>query len=161
MSESRFEYTGIQDEPYIPPALWDQAVKRSIQGKRGQALLQELREALLRLPRKRLIKGVLYDQGDCCVLGALALKRIQDGKLKGITSEEEFNEDILVSNWNDDEYQLIEFAVGSLGMTIALSWKISLMNDEIFENENPEQRWIAIMKWIDKNLKNENNLLGG
>lgn len=55
---------------------WRGAVESAIRGKRGQALLRELIEALDAMPDKRLSSGSFATaEGEFCTLGALGAKR--------------------------------------------------------------------------------------
>ena len=69
--------SGYTDDPVNPErmALYRQAVRRAIQGKRGQRLLADLVKALDAMPVKRLITGALVDDGEACALGVVALGR--------------------------------------------------------------------------------------
>ena len=70
--------SGYTDDDYDPLALgrWRQAVKRSIEGKRGQALLRELLEALDSMEDKRLFSGNFATaDGEFCTLGVLGAQR--------------------------------------------------------------------------------------
>src|SRR5690348_13620283 len=58
--------------------LWRAAVDSALHGKRGQAFLREMLAALDALPNKRLIVNELVSDGECCALGAVALKRGTD-----------------------------------------------------------------------------------
>lgn len=72
---SRSGYTDDNDDP-LAHGRWRQAVKRSLQGKRGQALLRELVEALDAMEDKRLYPGSFATaDGEFCTLGVLAAKR--------------------------------------------------------------------------------------
>lgn len=55
--------------------LWHANLRRSKRGRRGRAALLELREALLALPHKRLIRDRLAANGDVCTVGAIVLIR--------------------------------------------------------------------------------------
>jgi hypothetical protein len=58
---------------------WRGAVKQAIRGKRGQAMLRELAQALDALPEKRLAVGSLVTaDGEFCTLGALGRARGMD-----------------------------------------------------------------------------------
>lgn len=53
---------------------------RQIASKRGQAVLIELREALLSMPEKRLIANTIAKEGDVCAVGSLlARRRVKTG----------------------------------------------------------------------------------
>lgn len=71
---SRTSFAEEEDHPG-QFALYHANLTRSFNGKRGQASLRELREALLAMPRKRLIEGRLAADGDVCSLGTLILLR--------------------------------------------------------------------------------------
>jgi hypothetical protein len=56
--------------------LWRTAVSNAIRGKRGQAFLREMLEALDAMPDKRLIHGQLREaEGGVCAMGAVGAKR--------------------------------------------------------------------------------------
>ena len=70
--------SGYTDDNEDPPALgrWRQAVKRSLEGRRGQALLIELVAALDAMQDKRLYPGSFATaDGEFCTLGVLGAKR--------------------------------------------------------------------------------------
>lgn len=72
---SRSGYTEDNDDP-LAKGRWRQAVRRALEGRRGQALLRELVEALDAMDDKRLYPGRFATaDGEFCALGALAAKR--------------------------------------------------------------------------------------
>lgn len=103
---------------------WRQAVKRSIEGRRGQALLRELLEALDAMPDKRLYRGSFATaDGEFCTLGALGAKR--GTKMDDL----------------GDEYDCDAELVGQrFGIAPAMAAEIMYMNDEYAVDD-----W----KWID------------
>src|SRR6266446_6206009 len=54
---------------------WRGAVKSAIRGKRGQAFLKEMLDALDSLPAPRLIDGELEAHAEVCALGAVGARR--------------------------------------------------------------------------------------
>lgn len=69
---SRINYCDEEDYPG-QFNLWHANCNRSLQGKRGQEELRQLRDALLALPDKRLIHGSLINaDGEVCAIGAYA-----------------------------------------------------------------------------------------
>ncbi|WP_449106241.1 hypothetical protein [Pseudomonas mohnii] len=54
---------------------WRGAVKSALKGKRGQAFLLELRDALDAMPVKRLIADSLVAEGEFCTIGVVGAKR--------------------------------------------------------------------------------------
>ncbi len=76
---SRSGYTDDDCEGYH--ALWRGQVASAIRGKRGQAFLRELVDALDAMPEKKLIAEALQEQGGAvCALGAVGAKRGLDMK---------------------------------------------------------------------------------
>lgn len=121
--------------------LWPSIIKRSIKGKRGQAFLRELARELDAMPVKRLIKdAVVTPEGECCTMGVVF-------KARGIDAER-FNEEYA---W--------EYA-STLGIARSLAQEIAYENDEkpyppLDHEETPEERWVRMRKWVDKQLGDE------
>lgn len=113
---SRSCYT--DDEDYDDPLAayrWRQAVKRAIEGKRGQALLRELLEALDSMHDKRLYAGSFATSGgEYCVLGVLGAKR--GVKMDDLGSEEDGCDPSLVGD--------------RFGIARAMAAEIMYKNDE-------------------------------
>jgi hypothetical protein len=126
--------------------LWHANLRRAMQGKRGQAFLRELLEALDALPQKRLIQGAMEQSGEVCALGAVGLKRWMD--LDGLDSgdHEAIAEAFRISSvlaqeiayWND---QGMEACL--LGLTDGGGWT---------EN-TPEDRFTFVRAWVVARLE--------
>jgi hypothetical protein len=114
---------------------WRGAVASSIRGKRGQAFLRELIEALDALPEKRLIAHDLYDGTNVCAIGSVGLKR---------------GTDMSVLDPEDSER-----IAGTFGIADPLVREIEWMNDDVFWSETPEERWQKMRTWAVNNLKEE------
>lgn len=72
---SRSGYTDDNDDP-LAHGRWRQAVKRALEGRRGQALLSELVQALDAMPDNRLYPGSFATaEGEFCTLGVLGQRR--------------------------------------------------------------------------------------
>jgi len=72
---SRSGYIDDNEDP-LAHGRWRQAVKRALEGKRGQALLRELVAALDAMEDKRLYPGSFATpEGEFCTLGVLGAKR--------------------------------------------------------------------------------------
>jgi len=114
-------------------ALWRKAVERAISGKRGQAFLRELLAALDAMPVKRLIAGeLLTADGGVCAIGSVAVRR-------GVNVAD-------VDPHDADE-------VGKVfGIACAMAREIEHVNDEIFGEDTPEERWVAVRDWVNSNL---------
>jgi len=130
---------------------WRQAVRRALEGKRGQAFLRETLAALDAMPEKRLITGdlvrtnsVLRPTEDwsngCCTLGAVALARGVD-------------------TTSVDPHERDEVAA-LFGIAPAMAAEISFENDEhspfgMRNKETPEQRWQRMRAWVASKIKSE------
>ena len=113
---------------------WRGAVTSALKGKRGQAFLLELREAMEAMPEKRLVADVLEADGQFCTIGVLGAKR-------GINME---------ALDPDDREGLAE----AFGIAPALAAEIVFMNDEGSWNaETPEQRWVRMREWVESNIQ--------
>ena len=115
---------------------WRGAVEAAIRGKRGQALLKEMAEALDAMPDKRLISDELVTkQGEVCALGAVAKRRCLN--VDGI-----------------EPYDSRRVAQ-TFGVAEAMVREIAFINDDDFGySDTPENRWKRVRKWVDENLKN-------
>lgn len=113
---------------------WRGAVTSALKGKRGQAFLLELRDAMDAMPEKRLVADVLEADGQFCTIGVLGAKR-------GINME--------VLDAHDREGVAAAF-----GIAPALAAEIVFMNDEGNWNaETPEQRWVRMREWVESNIQ--------
>lgn len=145
---------------------WRGAVASAIRGKRGQAMLQEMLQALDAMPDKRLVsESLVTSDGDYCTLGALGRARGMD--MGGIGPEDR------------------ESVARAFGISEALAAEIMYLNDEgvvsntrwieveicgpvrpnfpewgkhsktvSIANENAaKQRWSYMRSWVESNLK--------
>lgn len=116
--------------------MWRGQVASAIRGKRGQAFLRELIEALDAIPDKRLIAHELRKDGQVCALGSVGVKR-------GIELEELDPEDP-------------ETLANTFGIAHQLVQEIEYVNDECYlyyEKDTPENRWQRVRGWAAKNLR--------
>ena len=133
MSRSGFSDDYDGDNPsYL---LWPSIIRRSIKGKRGQAFLTALRDALEAMPDKRLIAGELEADGAVCAIGSL-------GKARGVDMKQLDPED--------------SKAVGkAFNIAPALAREIVFENDDDFSmrpNETPEQRYTRMLDWVRQHI---------
>ena len=114
---------------------WRGAVASAIKGKRGQAFLRELLDALDAMPVKELITEDLERDGSYCALGVIGARRGLD--LKAIDAE-------------DPEDVAKHFEIAR-----ALAAEISYENDEAspFIREPPGQLWMRMRRWTAENIK--------
>lgn len=164
---SRSGYTDDNDDP-LAHGRWRQAVKRSLEGKRGQALLRELVDALDAMEDKRLYPGSFATaEGEFCSLGVLGARR-----------------GTKMDDLGNDDDGCDTRAVGQrFGIAPAMAAEIMYLNDEHavdewitveicgpvrphypdwgehersvrVPNENhPEQRWAEMRRWASGQLK--------
>lgn len=109
-------------------ALWQANCDRSLAGRKGQAVLGELKAALLALPSRRLIADQLDDGIDCCAIGALV-------RHKGLSPKA------------DPECAMEEVGV-ECGMPRLVAWMIVELNDVILQSRSPEERYVAVLDWV-------------
>lgn len=116
---------------------WRGAVASAIRGKRGQAFLREMRDALDALPEKRLVPSTLVSNEGCCAMGAVALARGVD--VSGV-----------------DPYEREQVA-DTFGIAEALAAEIAFENDQDFgyNNMTPEERWRYMRAWVERHIKEE------
>lgn len=113
---------------------WRGAVGSAIRGKRGQAFLREMLEALDAMPDKRLIAHELRWGGEVCAIGSVGAKR-------GIELEA----------LDPEDYDAI---AGVFGIAPALVQEIEYMNDDGIWGA-PERRWRFIRDWVASLIRPE------
>lgn len=112
---------------------WRGQVASAIRGKRGQAFLHELVQALDAMPEKRLIEGALRHDDQVCALGCVGVKR-------GVALE----------TLDPCDYETLGDVFGVAHQLIQeLEW----MNDEAAYNDTPELRWRRVRDWAAQNIK--------
>lgn len=114
---------------------WRGAVTSAIRGKRGQAFLQEMADALDAIPNHRLIeKELVTPTGEVCALGSVAVKR-------------GMNVSAL------DPYER-ESVAAAFGIPRALACEIAYLNDECGHwQKTPEARWVSMRKWVAEQIR--------
>lgn len=115
---------------------WRGQVVQAIRGKRGQAFLRELVEALDAMPKKRLIARALIidappsippDVPQVCAIGALGLRR-------GVN----------LAALDPEDYDAV---ADTFGIAHQLVREIEWMNDEMYRRATPEARWLSMRQW--------------
>ncbi len=112
---------------------WRGAVASAIKGKRGQAFLREMLEALDAMPEKRLIREELAKDGAVCAIGSVGAKRGVD----------------MSALDPGDHYRLSEV----FGIPNALVREIEYTNDDCWYGETPERRFDRMRKWVVDQLR--------
>ena len=149
---SRFGYDPEYDTDYgskeFQAAVWDRNYARSLRGRKGQAALRELRDALRALSPRRLIEGfcetTIDDDGNevisgVCAIGAMYVAR--GLPVDNYMQSEDF------SSWDTAD-------VGeSMGMSNTMAFGIAYRNDETYSDLTPESRWWAMYAWVLQQIR--------
>lgn len=133
---SRHDYADDGDLDDLALGRWRGAVRSAIRGKRGQAFLREMIDALDAMPEKRLIDSALItEDGEVCAMGCVLKKRGVD--VAGVDPEES------------------EVVAEITGLAEAMVREIAYENDSDFnwrETEAPEHRWTRMRAWAVRHL---------
>lgn len=114
--------------------MWRGAVASAIRGRRGQAFLRELRDALDAMPEKKLIAHDLKNECGVCAIGSV-------GERRGVN----------LTALDPDDYTTV---AGTFGVAEALVREIEYENDEgTWLNETPEARWRRMRDWVEQQIK--------
>jgi len=140
---SRSGYSEDYDgDDYGIANLYAANIRRALDGKRGQAFLHEMAAALDAMPEKRLIANdIVRSDGACCALGSVAIAR-------GKSSAD------LVDVAPEDGKRVARF----FGIAECLAREVEYENDDNGPwcgDETPEQRWVRMRAWVEKNLRKE------
>ncbi len=111
---------------------WRGAIASAIRGRRGQAFLGEMLQALDSLPEHKLIANELEAGGAVCAIGAV-------GKARGID----------MSKLDPEDSQTV---AGTFGISGALAREIVWLNDEWSPRETPESRFARMRAWVAAHL---------
>lgn len=140
----RSGYTDDYDFDPLAHGRWRAQVASAIRGKRGQAFLRELVEALDAMPEKRLIANNLEHAGNVCAIGAV-------GAVRGVD----------MSTLDPEDYDKI---ASTFGIAYQLVQEIEWENDEAYLGWNevkreidptPEGRWKHMRAWAVSHIKAE------
>lgn len=110
-------------------------VASAIRGKRGQALIRDLIEALDAMPEKRLIANEFWN-GEACALGVVAQRKVNIDPM----------------TVDPDDYTRL---ASLFGVAHQLIQEIEFENDEAMGRVSPERRWQHMRDWAAKNLKDD------
>jgi hypothetical protein len=112
---------------------WRGVVASASRGKRGQQFFKDLLAALEAMPIKRLVSSELETaEGEVCALGAL-------GRARGINMAPIDPEDS-------------EKVADTFGIADVLAREVVYMNDEYFWHISPEERYVKMCEWAQKNI---------
>lgn len=126
--------------------LWRGAVRRALQGKRGQAFLREMLEALDALHDKALIEEELYSEGSVCAIGSVGLKRGIE-----MTDLDPENYTAIAKRFGIAESMVreIEYENDEIGN----HWHLSSEGKYCWKNETPEERFIRVRAWVVSQIR--------
>jgi hypothetical protein len=140
---SRSGYSDCEADYDNSWALWRGAVNSSINGKRGQAFLRDLRDALEAKPEKTLVKGALEaENGNHCALGVI-------GHLRGIDMPKGELDDYF------DGEETTRNMAHMLNIAPALAREIVYLNDEgspYYGKQTDTDRYNYVLKWVKENI---------
>lgn len=174
--------SGYNDDCEDPLAVgrWRAAVRSALTGRRGQALLRELAEALDAMPDKRLYPGSFATaDGEFCTLGVLGAKRGTDmsdlgdedgcdpamvGQRFGIAPAMAaeimyLNDEYAVDEWKwvdveicgpMPEYRVIFFGRHEALQRVHERHKRTV---RVHNTNAPAERWQAMRRWVAEQLK--------
>lgn len=107
---------------------WRGAVASATRGRRGQAFLRELVEALDAMPMKQLIAGELRQGGEVCALGCIGARRGID--LESLDPEDH------------------DALAAVFGIAAPLVQELEWFNDEAQSGVTPAARWVNVRHWV-------------
>lgn len=117
---------------------WRGAVKKAIEGKRGQAFFKEMLAALDAMPEKKLLSHDFITPKGVCAIGAVIKER-------GVNVADIDPED------DSSRYPIAK----RLGIAPAMAAEIMYENDEsyYYGSETPEHRYTRMREWIRSQIK--------
>ena len=142
---------------------WRGAVASAIRGRRGQAFLRELVEALDALPERRLIANAAEVGGDYCALGAVAARRGLDLRALDAAMQDEDRDAVaqmlgipeaLAAEimWEND---WIEWAQRETYEVVGplRPYESRLRTRWVYDPTAPSRRWRWMRDWVARNLQ--------
>lgn len=153
---SRFDDDPRDEDFPNQSELWWANTERALKGKRGKAFLRELETALVELPEKKLIEGLICKAGQVCAMGAFALKRRRDAGQK-IEDALKWLEDNAPQEGYANETG--DFMSEHFGVLRRLAIHGAYVNDEeVGYHITPEARYEKVLAWVRETMKAETSL---
>lgn len=139
---------------------WRGAVKSSIRGRRGQAFLIELRDALDSMEDKRLVSEDLEADGQHCALGVvLSMRGVDMAPIQAHLGE--YDPEWGYEGGDEDAYW--DDLSHTLNIAGALAREIMFINDESYSwrdyrvqgpaNDPSKRRWQAVRNWVESQIQ--------
>lgn len=110
------------------------SVASAIRGRRGQAFLRELRDALDAMPQKTLISDRLQSDEGVCAIGAVAARRGLD--VEGVDA------------YDSDSVAAL------FGIAAPMARELVDTNDEAWAHTGAD-RWRAVRRWVGRNIQED------
>lgn len=167
MSRSGYVDYDELDDP-LAQGRWRQAVKCAVKGKRGQALLKDLLEALDAMQDKRLYLGSFATaDGEFCTLGVLGAKR--GTKMDDLGDENDCDPRLVGHRFGiapamaselmylNDEYLVAEWRWVDVEICGPVrphypDFKSHVKSVRVYNENQATERWQLIRDWTAKNL---------
>lgn len=166
---SRSGYSDDHDDP-LALGRWRQAVRRALEGKRGQALLRDLVDALDGMEDKRLYPGSFATpDGEFCALGILGARR--GIRMDDLGDEDDGCEPAVVGHrfniapamaaeimyLNDECFAAtwvwVEVEVCGPMRPYWPDWGGHKRSVRVHNDAHPQQRWLRMREWAARHLK--------
>lgn len=160
-------YEDDGDDP-LATGRWRGAVKSAINGKRGQAFLRDLAEALDAMPNKVLVAGELQADNGChCTLGVIGQKRglnvakmdvdNYDAIADSLDVNAKVAQEIMWENdeaFDDHEWVEVEICGPMRQRCYATQWCDEKHKRTVnVRKQNAEhQRWLHMRAWVESNI---------
>lgn len=150
---------------------WEVNLARVATSKRGKVMLRELEAALLALPEKKLLEGMVADgDGHFCSVGALvAYQKVKKGESdwlkESIDLKLEYNPEWYLHPMHDGTERVVrldpedgslsstaEMATSRTPITWTLAWLLAEQNDIDFGHCTEEERYEKVLAWVREKL---------
>jgi len=136
----------------LPSVFHDIDLRRRLTSGRGQRILRDILDGLILMPQWRLIDGWIVRRpedevgvGEMCVVGAYAAyQRVKAGESWADAT------DALAERWDGEQDDAWNTQVlgRSVGLAKAVAIELAWLNDEMFSNLSPEERWHEMVGWV-------------
>lgn len=142
---------------------WRGAVASAIRGRRGQAFLRELADALDALPERRLIANAAEVDGDYCALATVAARRgldlraldaaMQDEDRKEVARMLDISEALAAEvMWENDWIKLTQYETYEVVGPLRPRERRTQLR-RVYDPTAPARRWRWMRDWVARNLQ--------
>lgn len=146
---SRVEYNDFYDGAYTYE-MQCRTLMNATSGRRGQAAVRLLVDALDALPVHRLIADYVQRGGEVCAVGALVVQaRVNAGLERTVALAS------LPAGDNVLDWEVAALATEYVNIAHTLAWRMVEINDEDTAGMTPEERWQYVRDWAVSQLHEE------